>query len=133
MLVRRALNLAMDKNALVQHVTRGGQKPASHYVPDIMGLGYDQAVKADQAAGTDPFADPEHTFNPPLARKLLKEAGYEVREENGRFSAQSVPPCSLQRPLRAQRAARGRPARAGSRSASNHRSGRQRPLSGASW
>jgi oligopeptide transport system substrate-binding protein len=94
-LVRRALNLAMDKNALVQHVTRGGQKAASHYVPDIMGLGYDQAVKADQAAGTDPFADPEHTFNPPLARKLLKDAGYEVREENGRFSAQSVPPVEI--------------------------------------
>jgi oligopeptide transport system substrate-binding protein len=59
--VRQALALAIDKERIVKKITRAGEQPASHLVPDgtanylpAKGLGYD----------------------PALARKLLAEAGY---------------------------------------------------------
>ena len=59
--VRQALALAVDKERIVTKITRAGEQPASHLVPDgtanylpVDGLGY----------------------NPALARKLLAEAGY---------------------------------------------------------
>jgi oligopeptide transport system substrate-binding protein len=60
-LVRKALALAVDKERIVTKITRAGEQPASHLVPDatahydpVQGLGYD----------------------PALAKKLLAEAGY---------------------------------------------------------
>jgi oligopeptide transport system substrate-binding protein len=59
--VRQALALAIDKERIVKKITRAGERPASHLVPDetanylpVQGLGYD----------------------PARARKLLAEAGY---------------------------------------------------------
>ena len=37
--------------ALVDRVTRGGQRPATHYVPDFTGSGYAEEVAAERAAG----------------------------------------------------------------------------------
>lgn len=60
-LLRRALALAIDREALVRHVTRGGQIPAADLVPD--------GVAGYRALGR-PLFDPEG------ARRLLAEAGY---------------------------------------------------------
>lgn len=59
--VRRALSLALDRTALVNHVLRGGQTPATSFVPPGLG-GYTPGttLAADAAA----------------ARRLLAEAGY---------------------------------------------------------
>ena len=59
--VRKALSLAIDRRALVRHVTRGGQIPSADLVPDGLagyhGLGL-------------------RLFDPERARALLREAGY---------------------------------------------------------
>lgn len=60
-LVRRALSLAVDREALVRHVTRGGQIASADLVPD--GL-----------AGYRGLGQP--VFDPDAARRLLAEAGY---------------------------------------------------------
>jgi len=60
-LVRRALSLAIDREALVTHVARGGQIPSASLVPD--GLAGYRALSL-------PLFDPEE------ARQLLREAGY---------------------------------------------------------
>jgi oligopeptide transport system substrate-binding protein len=93
--VRRALNLAIDKRELVEKVTRGGQMPATHYVPDFTGLGYAAQVAADKAAGTDPFSDPEVELSPARARALLKEAGYEVVRDGDGYRAEGFPPLEI--------------------------------------
>ncbi len=93
--VRRALNLAIDKQQLVDKVTRGGQLPASHYVPDFTGLGYSDQVKADRDAGIDPFATPDAVHNPERARALLKEAGYEVVKDGDGYRATGFPPLEI--------------------------------------
>lgn len=59
--LRRALALAIDREALVRHVTRGGQVPTSDLVPDGL-AGY-------RGLGSPIFAPDE-------ARRLLREAGY---------------------------------------------------------
>ena len=59
--VRRALSLAIDRDALVKHVTRGGQIAAADLVPD--GL-----------AGYHGLGLP--VFDPDAARRLLAEAGH---------------------------------------------------------
>ena len=59
--VRRALSLAIDREALVKYVTRGGQLPTADLVPDKLG-GY---------AGLK-----QELFNPAKAKQLLTEAGY---------------------------------------------------------
>ena len=59
--VRQALALAVDKERLVKKITRAGERPASHFVPD----------------GTANYQSPEGLgYNPAQARKLLAEAGY---------------------------------------------------------
>ena len=93
--VRHALNLALDKALIIEKIARGGQPPATHYVPDFTGLGYADRAKADQAAGVDPFTSPELTFNPARARELLKEAGYEVVKDGDGHRARSFPPLEL--------------------------------------
>lgn len=60
-LVRRALNLAIDKQEIVEFVTKAGQVPALGLVPPGM-ANYEQ-----QTSGT---------FDPEEARRLLAEAGY---------------------------------------------------------
>ena len=59
--VRRALAMAMDREKIVKYITRAGQIPVSHLVPEGLG-GY-------QPADGPPF-------DPAGARKLLAEAGY---------------------------------------------------------
>jgi oligopeptide transport system substrate-binding protein len=60
-LLRRALALAIDRAALVRHVTRGGQIPSADLVPDGV-------------AGYRGLGRP--LFDPARARQLLAEAGY---------------------------------------------------------
>lgn len=61
--VRRALVLATDREAIVDHVAKGGQRAAHGMVPDIFfGRGYPR-----------PASIP---FDPEEARRLLAEAGY---------------------------------------------------------
>jgi oligopeptide transport system substrate-binding protein len=71
-LVRRALSLAIDREALVTHVARGGQIPSAALVPDGL-AGYEGI--------------PLPLFAPADARRLLREAGYE--------SPADLPPISL--------------------------------------
>jgi oligopeptide transport system substrate-binding protein len=59
--VRRALALAIDKQRIVERITRAGEKPASHFTPDGIAR-YDPP----EGLGHDPEA----------ARRLLAEAGY---------------------------------------------------------
>jgi oligopeptide transport system substrate-binding protein len=59
--VRRALSLAIDRESLVRHVTRGGQIASADLVPD--GL-----------AGYEGLGLP--VFDPEAGRRLLAEAGY---------------------------------------------------------
>ncbi|PKN58696.1 MAG: peptide ABC transporter substrate-binding protein [Deltaproteobacteria bacterium HGW-Deltaproteobacteria-14] len=62
--VRRALNMAIDKQGLVDHVTEGMQQPADGAIPPylVKTLGYPK-----------PAGDP---YDPKRARALLAEAGY---------------------------------------------------------
>lgn len=66
--VRQALNLAIDREAIVQNVTKSGEVPAHSYVPEgIVGAdGKDFATKQ--------YFDPKG--NVEEAKKLLAEAGY---------------------------------------------------------
>ena len=59
--VRQAFSLAVNREAIVEHVTRGGQIPTADLVPD--GL-----------AGFDGLGIP--LYDPQRARQLLAEAGY---------------------------------------------------------
>ncbi len=59
--VRRALALALDKELIVKKITRAGEQPASHFVPD----------------GTANYTSPDGLgYDPGAARKLLAEAGF---------------------------------------------------------
>ncbi|MEO5730741.1 MAG: peptide ABC transporter substrate-binding protein, partial [Byssovorax sp.] len=93
--VRRALNLAIDKQTLVDRVQRGGELPATHYVPDFTGLGYSAQVKADRLAGVDPFSGPSMEFDPDRARALLGEAGYPVMKEGDSYRVPGFPPVEV--------------------------------------
>ena len=93
--VRRALSLAIDKAQLVERVMRGGQIPASHFVPDYTGSGYADAVAADRKAGTDPFPAPGKEFDPEAARALLREAGYVVTQKGDRYETAGFPPLEI--------------------------------------
>jgi len=60
-MVREALSLAIDRGALVEYVTRGGEKPAHHFV----------------VAGTEGhLAPPQLPENPARAKQLLAQAGF---------------------------------------------------------
>ncbi|MEZ4309899.1 MAG: peptide ABC transporter substrate-binding protein [Polyangiaceae bacterium] len=93
--VRRALNLGLDKQQLVDRVTRSGQIPATHYVPDFTGSGYADVAKADKAAGTDPFSGPGMDFDPERARALLREAGYEIDKDGEDYKVRKFPPLEI--------------------------------------
>src|ERR1017187_10176470 len=68
--VRQALALAIDKERIVKKITRAGERPASHLVPD----------------GAANYSSPEGLgYNPARARKLLAEAGYPDRRGFPRF------------------------------------------------
>jgi oligopeptide transport system substrate-binding protein len=59
--VRKALAMAIDKKRLIERITRGSEKPATHFVPP----------------GLEPYSSPEGVgHDPEAARKLLAEAGY---------------------------------------------------------
>ena len=59
--VRKAFALATDKERIVSKITRGGEVPASHLVPD----------------GAANYRSPDGLgYDPALARQLLAEAGY---------------------------------------------------------
>jgi oligopeptide transport system substrate-binding protein len=69
--VRRALALAIDKERIVKKITRAGEKPASHLVPN----------------GTANYTSPGGLgYDPVLAKKLLAEAGYPGGKDFPRFS-----------------------------------------------
>ena len=60
-LVRKALNLAIDRKAIVTSITKGGELPAATFTPpDTMGY----------------TAESDLRFDPEEARRLLAEAGY---------------------------------------------------------
>jgi oligopeptide transport system substrate-binding protein len=60
--VRQALNMAIDKQEIVEYVTKAGQVPALSFVPPGL-AGYENPPKCGK-------------FDPEGARKLLAEAGY---------------------------------------------------------
>jgi oligopeptide transport system substrate-binding protein len=60
--VRKAFSLVIDKEYLVQHITRAGETPATSYVPPGAGAGYEPP--------------PGYARNTDEARKLLAEAGF---------------------------------------------------------
>jgi oligopeptide transport system substrate-binding protein len=93
--VRWALNLAIDKAEIVKRITRAGQTPATHFVPDFTGRGYAEQAAADKEAGADPFSSPSVMFNPERARALLAEAGYTVERDSGGYRASSFPPIEI--------------------------------------
>lgn len=93
--VRRALDAAIDKRQIVEKVTRGGQIPATHYVPDFTGLGYKEQVEEDRKAGTDPFGMPGSDFDPERARALLREAGYKIEKDGDGYRAVGFPSLEL--------------------------------------
>lgn len=59
--VRRAFALATDKNRIISKLTKGAERPATHFVPEGV---------ANYSAATAPGFDPE------AARKLLADAGF---------------------------------------------------------
>jgi oligopeptide transport system substrate-binding protein len=74
--VRKAFSLAIDRNFIVNQITRTGQKPASGFVP---------AGMTDVAAGSDfrstggayySISDADYQKNVAEAKQLLAEAGY---------------------------------------------------------
>ncbi len=75
--IRRALSLAIDRNYLVENVTRGGQLPAAAWVPN----GVNDAENSDddfRKLGGDYYSiKPEdYKKNAEEAKRLLAEAGY---------------------------------------------------------
>jgi oligopeptide transport system substrate-binding protein len=93
--VRWALNLAIDKREIVERITRAGQIPATHIVPDFTGRGYAEQAAADRAAGADPFASPDFLHNPERGRALLAEAGYPVVTDGEGYRASGFPPIEI--------------------------------------
>ncbi|NUQ75061.1 MAG: peptide ABC transporter substrate-binding protein [Polyangiaceae bacterium] len=94
--VRRALNLAIDKREIVERITRAGQIPATHIVPDFTGGGYAEQAAADRAAGTDPFVlAPDLQHDPERARALLAEAGHPVVKDGDGYRASNFPPLEI--------------------------------------
>ncbi len=69
-LVRRALGLAIDRQSIVDHVTRGGQLPAFSFTPpDTAGYTCEAAFPYDPAAARQALADagfPEGRGLPPI-------------------------------------------------------------------
>jgi len=68
--VRLAFAHAIDRDAIVGHVLKSGQRTATSFVPPDLGA-YAYGTHAQAAEGAT-----RHAFNPDLARKLLADAGY---------------------------------------------------------
>jgi oligopeptide transport system substrate-binding protein len=68
--VRKALALAVDRDRIVKKITRGGERPISHLVPN-------GTVNYTSPPGLD--------YNPALAKRLLAEAGYPDGKDFPRF------------------------------------------------
>ncbi|MBQ7264281.1 MAG: peptide ABC transporter substrate-binding protein, partial [Synergistaceae bacterium] len=69
--VRRAFTLAIDRTAMVERVTMGGQKPAVAYIPYVTpGTDSEKDFRAEGGDYLPARADPE------AAKALLAEAGY---------------------------------------------------------
>jgi oligopeptide transport system substrate-binding protein len=66
--VRKALTLAIDREAIVTNVTQGGQLPAFAYVPP----GIPEVDGSDFRANGGDYI----TYDPEMAQQLLAEAGY---------------------------------------------------------
>ncbi len=66
--VRKALTMAIDREAIVTNVTQGGQLPAFAYVPP----GIPEVDGSDFRANGGDF----YTYDPEMAQQLLAEAGY---------------------------------------------------------
>ncbi|HEY0840726.1 MAG TPA: peptide ABC transporter substrate-binding protein, partial [Vulgatibacter sp.] len=61
--VRKALDMSVDKDAIVRFVTRGGERPATNLVPHLFNEdGY--------------LPPPGNPYDPEAARRLLAEAGW---------------------------------------------------------
>jgi oligopeptide transport system substrate-binding protein len=74
--VRKAFSLAVDRNFIVEHVTRSGQKPAGGFVPAGM---IDAELGSDfRKTGGDyvSVADDDYQANITEAKRLLAEAGF---------------------------------------------------------
>ncbi|MDR1326519.1 MAG: peptide ABC transporter substrate-binding protein [Treponema sp.] len=75
--VRKAFSLAIDRNYIVEQITRAGQKPASGFVPsglyDAAGAGSDF-----RQTGGDYYSIAKEDYNKNIAeaQRLLAEAGY---------------------------------------------------------
>jgi oligopeptide transport system substrate-binding protein len=67
--VRRALALAIDRESLCKNVTRGGQVPATNFVPPVAGYTGPHRLR----------------FDPAAARQLLAEAGFPEGRDFPRF------------------------------------------------
>jgi oligopeptide transport system substrate-binding protein len=85
--VRRALDLAVDKRALVERVMGGGEIAATHYVPETIGGGYAERAAADRAAGIDPLGG--EAYAPDRARALMREAGHAIEGDPPRAAGLS--------------------------------------------
>jgi ABC-type transport system substrate-binding protein len=77
--VRQALNLAIDKEAIMQHVFAGQGVPVAMYPIGSYGV----------AGGADPELQP-HPYDPVKARQLLAEAGYPNGFETKIYSSEDV-------------------------------------------
>lgn len=64
--VRQALSLAIDRKQLVESVTRGGEIPSDHLIPDNVG----------KYKSPSTFIGTDYRANVEKAKKLLAEAGY---------------------------------------------------------
>ncbi len=93
--VRRALNLAVNKPELIERVVRGSQIPATHFIPDFMGGGFEKYGTAQREKGVDPFHGTGRDFDPELARQLLGEAGYKVVPDGDGWRAEGMPSIEL--------------------------------------
>ena len=62
-LVRKALNMGLNKRAICENFKKGGEKPARSFVPELL-----------KKHGYEPAQTDE--YNPKKARELLAEAGY---------------------------------------------------------
>ncbi len=67
--VRRALSLAIDRNALCEKVLQGGQQPATSFVPPQLAFIGTAGLQPGTLATV-------HTYRPDEARRLLASAGY---------------------------------------------------------
>lgn len=74
--VRKALNLAIDRNFIVEQVGKAGQQPASAFVPT--GLSDSDVTKEFRTVGGDYYSVKAEDYekNVAEAKKLLTEAGY---------------------------------------------------------